>query len=95
MLSFAHPSFLFGTTGESVILQNAFVTSSIPGEALTGRMDWGDGTGINIVPVISATGEYVSDHVFVNPGIFTVRLIATNDAGQTFESTFTVTVTNP
>jgi serine/threonine protein kinase len=95
VLSFSHPSFLFGVTGETINLQASFVSSSIPGEALTGRMDWGDGTGINIVPVIAATGEYVSEHIFVNPGIFTVRLIATNDAGQTFESTFTVSVNNP
>ena len=95
ILSFSHPSFLFGVTGETIVLQNAFVSSSIPGEALTGKIDWGDGTGINIVPVIAETGEYVSSHVFVVPTIFTVRLIATNDAGQTFESTFTVTITNP
>jgi hypothetical protein len=62
------------SAGQSVNLSTVHVQSSIPGEAITGRVDWGEGDGLNPVGISLTTGEFFASHIYLSAGTYTMTV---------------------
>jgi hypothetical protein len=68
------------SVGQSVNLSNVYVQSSIQGEVITGRVDWGEGDGFNPVGISSTTGEFFANHIYLSAGTYTITVRARGES---------------